>query len=114
MINLSSKKYNLLFFVIQFTLLKLTVSQDSFNSNANCKVILINQKIVYIIDNTENNQIYVYNTNIQIGNYGLSDVKIINKKNIIKISEHEFIIFGLNQNNYFCYQFFSFSDSAIL
>ena len=109
MIDFSLKKFNILFIAIPFLLIKFITSQE-FNSNLNCKIILINQKIIYIIDNEENTNIYKYNENNPIGTYSL----IKKNKSIIKISESDFLIFGLKENHDFCYQSFHLSDSASL
>ena len=118
MVIFLSKKFDLLFFIILLILSnKLSLQQTwpkDFYSNKNCKAILIEQKIIFIQNNENDNNIYYYDlTNLNerkhSGDYGSS---IRTNKNIIKIEGNRFMIFGVNNNdNKFCYRTYSFFNT---
>ena len=108
------KKFTLLNFGILLLLLKLfsfqQIPTQEFDSNKNCKVIIINKRIIYIIDKETNTNIYYYdlpniNNKITSSDYG---EYIKTKKNILKIDQQDFIIFGLNGENKFCFIIYQF------
>ena len=108
---------NFILFVIIFSLLLKIISlQDTIfdEDNINCKTILFNQEIIYIVNNETINSIFHYNiiNNIKtiIGSYN----NITKYKNILKINETNFIIIGLNDEYYFNYIYYKFLYNKII
>ena len=115
--------FNLFFFEILFILLNLiymqpTLPSQEFDTDINCKVIIIEQKIIYIINKENDNSIYYYDLpninsrNIFLSNYNSQDSIIKKVKNIIKIEDTGFMIFGLNEGNEFCYKTYNLKSTT--
>ena len=112
-----SKNFNFLFFEILFILLKLiylqpTLQSKDFYTGINCKVIHIEQKIIYIIDDENNSNVFYYNLpNLSPCLNFPSYTSIKKIKDIIRIEERGFLIFGLDEGNQFCYKTYELSDN---
>ena len=108
------KKYQKLIFIIKFFFifqLSLILSQTSDDTiDNNSKAISLNQEIIYIININTNNKIYKFGNN-EIGEYSSN---IRNKKNIIKIDEKTFTIFGTNNYNNLCFQTFILTSDSVV
>ena len=105
----------LIFCTIIFLEVLLLSHQLDFDSNANCKAILVNNKIIYIIDLDNNNNIYLYdssqNRGNSIGTVGANGQLITNKR-ILNLKDNKFIIIGLRDNDYFYYGIYEFTGSS--
>ena len=108
----------LIFCTIFFLEILLSSQQIDFDSNINCKAILVNKKIIYIIDSDNNNNIYLYDSSENRGNPIKTidnNIQTISKKRIINGKNNNFIIFGLRPNDYFYFSQFDFTgDSVVL
>ena len=89
------------FLLIVIFQLGLISSVDMYIPNINCKMVLLNGQIIYIINDKNDNKIYKYNEANPLGYYQLN----LKNKNIIKINEDTIIIFGGNNDNYYCASF---------
>ena len=104
----------LIFCTIIFLEILLLSQQVDFDPNVNCKAILIDTKIIYIIDLDNNYNIYLYDSSQNKGNQiGTIDTNYINHKRIIKSKRNEFIIIGLSSNDYFYYEIYEFTGSEV-
>ena len=102
---------NLLLFILINSLLPIALSQYvSFDINTKTKSILIGDKIVYIINYSNNNAIITYPK--QINNTGYSS-QFSASKDIIKKDETSFIIIGVNSNSQICHQLFIFENNNL-
>ena len=95
-------------------LLKLVLLQQTIDSNINNKLIFINQNIIiYIINNENENKIYYYDINSNVGNSLDTYSEIVKYKNIIKLDGEKFLIFGLNNFYQFCYRHYNYNNYKI-
>ena len=98
----------ILFLINILSFIKKTYEQESFDPAINTKSIIINDKIVYIINSADNYDIKI-NQEIK-GNYSIS---FKNNKDIIKQCDSNFIIIGLDANNYLSFQKFILEDDNV-
>ena len=102
------KRKNFFFILIFiYSSLKIFLAEDFYNGNG-VKPIYISDKIIYIINKSDNNQIMIFKNETKKFNYSSL---IRNNKDIIKINDSDFIIIGLHNNNSICYQRCRFDDT---
>ena len=107
--------HKILFTTILFILLRL-IKLEVFYLKENMRnygIIFFNDEIIYIINDQSNYDIIYYTileeTKNIIGTYD----SIIYNKNIIKINETNILIFGLDNDYYFNYMNYQFSNKEI-
>ena len=104
------KSYKFLFFIA--TIIVQISTQEYEIGEQNCKIIYIQQKLIYIYNSETNTDINQYSSSItKIGSHSES---IKTYKDILKINDNKFIIIGATVNNFFIYQICSLSDDGIL
>ena len=104
------KSYKFLFFIA--TIIVQISTQEYEIGEQNCKIIYIQQKLIYIYNSETNTDINEYSSSIsKIGSHSES---IKTYKDILKINDNKFIIIGATVNNFFIYQICSLSDDGIL
>ena len=116
--NLS--KYSKHFFILfVLFLIKFVKSDDLIGNNINMKSLFIGGKIIYINRSSNNGNIYCYDIESKSTNtldtYDTNFIK--SSKNIKKLNDKKFIIFGLSiQNSYyrFYYQIYSINNNGNL
>ena len=104
------KTFFLLTFI--FTFFKITIEQNTlpFESETNIKSILIGDNIVYIINKMDNNTILIYKSSTS----QTYDNEIQHNKDILKLSDTQFMIIGSNEDNKNpCYQTFNIEKNSI-
>ena len=110
--------FNFLIFFILFSLKEISSLDESKElcNQGDCNSILISGSIIFI--NSADTNIYIYDesTSRNIGNY--NEMLVVNK-NILKIDETHFIIYGFkkdggqDEDGIFYYQIFSIKDNQI-
>ena len=111
--NLSFSYFFLQFFIVLLSFVNV-ISDDIICENTECKSLLIREKIIIFIKNNQNDhKIYYYNETSPNQeksselNEQYSD-NIQTYKNILKIDESEFIIYGFRDGRHFYIQIFNF------
>ena len=94
---------NVLFIALIYSVIKIVLLQSElFDSETKVKSIYINEKIVYIIDQSNDYSINIYKESKKFNYTRTFSVS----KDIKKINDSSFIIIGLNSNNKICHQIF--------
>ena len=109
----SSSVSKLLHFFILIIIPTLIMGQDLFADKTNCKIIYINNKFFYIINKRDDFNIYYYNNNPTNPDIKYTYESITQYKDILKVDDNKFIVYGLNGNNYFLLYVCSFSNDNI-
>ena len=103
------KNKKLFLILIMFSLLTLvnSISNLIYFSESN-PMISVNEEVIYL-NNTGNNI-----SSLKNGIIGKYDDNIQSKKELIKLDDSSFIIFGINNYNYLCYQIFNYSNNNLI
>ena len=110
------KIFNLFFVAIFLISFNFAVSDDLCLEGI-CKTILMKEKIIYINDAYDDISINYYDFTTQSSNLlrNYATTNIVEFKNILKISESEFIIYGLNLDSnphIFYYDIYSITETS--
>ena len=109
----SSSVSKLLHFFIIIIIPTLIMSQDLFADKTNCKIIYINNKFFCIINKKDNFNIYYYNNNPTNPDIKYTYESITQYKDILKVDDNKFIVYGLKVNYDFLLYVCSFSNDNI-
>ena len=100
----------LFIFIFQILLNFIKTESTSYSIEQESSLISFNNDIIYISKSNTNNEIKKLDSTVFVNH----DSNITKNKELINYSDNSFILFGLNDNNYICYQIFTLKDSIIL